>query len=179
MTMTTIYHYHPETRVFCGSSVADECPRQPGVALIPAFATIVPPPTADGLIRFQPDVGAWVVDVVTEGEAVPAPAILVVAEPTAAERRAALTKIVQAHLDAQAVAMGFDSMLSAVSYGAFPSENPIEARFYAEGLALGAWRSRVWAICYAVLSAVEAGERTEPTAAELLAELPVFVLEAV
>lgn len=44
-----IYHYDQFTRVLLGSSEADESPGDPGVFLIPAYATeIEPPETADG-----------------------------------------------------------------------------------------------------------------------------------
>jgi hypothetical protein len=34
-----IYHYHPEYKIYLGSSDADESPLEPGVFLIPAHAT--------------------------------------------------------------------------------------------------------------------------------------------
>ena len=39
-----IYHYHPDSAAYIGDSVADESPLEPGVFLIPAHATVVPPP---------------------------------------------------------------------------------------------------------------------------------------
>lgn len=42
--MKTIYHYHPVTHEFTGSSEARESPLEPGVYLIPALATDTPPP---------------------------------------------------------------------------------------------------------------------------------------
>lgn len=54
-----IYNYHPFTGELLGSDVADESPREPGVFLIPAYATTETPPTpVEGqLIRFVE--GAW------------------------------------------------------------------------------------------------------------------------
>lgn len=38
-----IYHYHPEYKYYFGSSDADESPLEPGVFLIPAYATDIEP----------------------------------------------------------------------------------------------------------------------------------------
>ena len=39
-----IYNYHPEYKYFYCESVADESPLEPGVWLIPAYATEIEPP---------------------------------------------------------------------------------------------------------------------------------------
>jgi hypothetical protein len=39
-----IYHYHPECKYYLGYSDADESPLEPGVFLIPAYATDIKPP---------------------------------------------------------------------------------------------------------------------------------------
>lgn len=79
---------------------------------------------------------------------------------------------VQAHLDAAAFAAGYDNIQTAVSY----ADEPAVAKFQNEGLAFRAWRSLVWAHCYAVLAEVQAAARPVPTEAELVAELPDLVL---
>ena len=76
---------------------------------------------------------------------------------------------IQSHLDNGAKERGYDSVLSACSYVGYP--NPYEN----DGKSFIAWRGNVWAYCYTALAEVQAGTRTEPTLAELLAELPVFV----
>jgi hypothetical protein len=93
------------------------------------------------------------------------------ATPTAEQREAAAGAAIQAHLDAQAVAMGYESIATAVTY----AEEPAVPRFQIEGQALRAWRSLVWATGYQLLAEVKAGARTEPTEPELLALMPVFV----
>jgi len=40
---TIAHHYHPDTNVYVGSSAADESPLEPGVLLVPAFATLTAP----------------------------------------------------------------------------------------------------------------------------------------
>ncbi|BCM11208.1 phage tail protein [Ralstonia nicotianae] len=42
----TVYHYHPTTGEYAGSSPADHSPLEPGVVLIPAHATDEAPPEA-------------------------------------------------------------------------------------------------------------------------------------
>ena len=43
-----IYHYHPITKEYIGEGVADESPLEPGVFLIPAYATDIPPKFKEG-----------------------------------------------------------------------------------------------------------------------------------
>lgn len=81
------------------------------------------------------------------------------------QRRLAL--LVQSHLDAAAQLRGFDTVFTACTY--IDDPNP---QFAADAAALKAWRSAVWTACYAIQAAVLAGQRTAPTDAELLAELP-------
>jgi len=68
-----VFHYHPETGVYLGVSVADESPLEPGEFLIPANATHTQPPEPqDGFdIRFSN--GAWGYSPITEPEIEPTP----------------------------------------------------------------------------------------------------------
>jgi hypothetical protein len=78
---------------------------------------------------------------------------------------------VQSLLDTEAQRRGYDGVLSMVSYSG--DSHP---KFGTEGSAAKSWRTACWAQCYAILAAVESGARPMPTVAELLAEMPVFVL---
>lgn len=86
--------------------------------------------------------------------------------------KARLVAAVQAHLDATAQAHGYDSVYTACTY----ADEPAVPLFQAEGQALRAWRSLVWAHCHTVMAEARAGQRQVPTAAELIDELPALVL---
>lgn len=81
--------------------------------------------------------------------------------------------VIQAHMDKAAQGYGYDDIKAAVTY----ADEPAVPKFQADGRAFRAWRSLVWAHAYGVLDAVQAGEREQPTADELLAELPKLVIE--
>lgn len=100
-------------------------------------------------------------------------------EPTAEEVKAflappvpTLTAAVQAHLDAAARAHGYDDIYTACTY----ADEPAVVAFQADGRALRAWRSLVWAHCHQVLADVQAAARAAPTAEDLIAELPALVM---
>lgn len=82
-------------------------------------------------------------------------------------------RAVDAHLDAAAQARGYASIVTAVTYAG--DSHP---RFGAEGAAFRAWRSSVYDACYAVLNAVQEGQRAQPTIQELINELPALELPA-
>lgn len=96
------------------------------------------------------------------------------APPTAEQVTTSLTAAIQAHMDEQARACGYDDIKSAVTY----ADEPAVPKFQAEGLVFREWRSLCWAHCYAAMAAVHLGERAIPTAEELIAELPPLVLPA-
>lgn len=74
---------------------------------------------------------------------------------------------VQVVLDAKAQERGYDGILSACTYA-----DDTNSKFAAEGAACKAWRSAVWAQCYADLAAVQAGTMAQPTVAAFIASLP-------
>ena len=96
----------------------------------------------------------------------------VAAQPTEAEIIAAHMAAVQQHMDARAIAHGYDNLLSVVSY----ADEPAVPRYQAEGRSFRAWRSACWSACEQIFAAVRAGERTAPTQAELIAELPALAI---
>ena len=92
------------------------------------------------------------------------------APPTEADLIAAISLAVQSHMDAVAKDLGYDDIKTAVTY----ADEPAVPKFQAEGQALRAWRSLVWAKCYELLDEVKSGTRGVMTAEEVLAELPKF-----
>lgn len=62
-----LYHYHPETGVYVGESVADENPKRPGDYLLPAFSTTIAPPAVNSGERAHWN-GAWLVEPIPEEE---------------------------------------------------------------------------------------------------------------
>lgn len=92
--------------------------------------------------------------------------------PTPEQVIASIAAAVQAHLDAAAIAAGYENIRSAVTY----ADEPAVPRFQAEGRAFRAWRSLVWARCYELLDEVKAGEREPMTAEQVIALLPALEL---
>ena len=54
-----IWHYHPQTKILIGEGKADASPLDPGVFLLPAFATSEPPPTKIPGYEIIFDGAAW------------------------------------------------------------------------------------------------------------------------
>lgn len=93
--------------------------------------------------------------------------------PTPEKIRADRIAAVYGHMNAAAQGLGYDDILSAVTY----ADEPIIPRLQAEGRGFRAWRSLVWAHCYQVLDDVQEGRRPIPTDAELIGELPALHIE--
>jgi len=83
--------------------------------------------------------------------------------PSAELNKAVLTHHVQRHLDAEARALGYDSIATAVTY----ADEPAVAEWQEQGIAFREWRSRVWAAAFAALE-----QQPLPSPQELIALLP-------
>lgn len=166
-----VYHFDQVTGQHVGMSDADASPLEPGVYLIPAFATDKKPPVAPEGKFASFDGSKWALrDIPTpEQEPEPEPVVL-----TDDQRIAALRDAVQEYIDAKARTMGYDDIKTAVTY----AEEPSVPQFQKEGRALRAWRSVVWESCYQLMGGVKAGKVPEPTSKALLELLPTFTMEA-
>ena len=80
------------------------------------------------------------------------------------------TAAIQKHLDDLAVANGFDSIYTAVTY----ADEPSVKSFQDHGIAMRAWRSLVWESAYASLASFEERSEPQPSIAEVIAGLPVY-----
>lgn len=78
---------------------------------------------------------------------------------------------IQHHLDAAALAHGYDDIKTAVSY----ADEPAVQKFQNDGKAFRTWRSLVWAYAYQQLDLVEHGKREKPSIEQLIAELPALI----
>lgn len=86
------------------------------------------------------------------------------------EKVAVYRDAVGLHIDQQARAFGFDSIITAVTYADEPAD-PLNQSY---GQALRAWRSKCWEKCREVLATWQGGG-AEPTVEDLIASLPAFV----
>jgi hypothetical protein len=91
-------------------------------------------------------------------------------EPTPEQLIQRFRAAIQEHMDAAARLAGYDDIKNAVTY----ADEPSVPKFQAEGQALRAWRSLVWAYGYEQIAAVQSGSRSMPTPEELINELPIL-----
>ena len=169
MNTLPIYHFDRESAQYLGAGQAEACQVEPGAYLVPAFATPKAPPAsvpAGQAAFFVVEADDWQVrDLAPVGLVEAAPA-----ELTLDQRKVLLVAAVDLHLDGQAQALGYSSIQTAVSY----AEEEVVPKFQLEGRALRRWRSLVYAACYELLAAFEAGDIAEPTVSALIEELPKF-----
>lgn len=79
------------------------------------------------------------------------------------------SKATSKHIETVAKARGYDSALSIATYEG--SANP---SWDAEARTFKAWRDAVWLYAHEQLSAVQSGQRSQPTLPGFIAELPVI-----
>ncbi len=89
---------------------------------------------------------------------------------SAPQRIATLLAAVDLWLNAGAALRRYSSIVTAALRAGYPGP------FHAEGIAYATWMDATYARCYEILAQWEAGEIEEPTAAELIAMLPLLEL---
>lgn len=96
--------------------------------------------------------------------------------PPAIDQTAALIatfeQAAQSKLNSAAIAAGYDSIITAVSY----ADEPAVPKFQADGQAFRAWRSKVWEYAYGQLAVVQGGTGVLPTVDAFLAAMPALEL---
>lgn len=183
----TIYNYHSQTGEFLSASEADASPLEPGVFLVPQFATDVSPPQigdnqvcvfAQGVWSIKVDWRGhhyWLADgsshtIVEIGTAPPDGALETAPAPTVEQLSVLLVGQLQDALDAFAQTRNYDNMLSACTYA-----SSTVAKFKSEGQACVNLRDATWAAAYALLEDVRAGRRPVPNGlADIQADLPAL-----
>lgn len=93
--------------------------------------------------------------------------------PTVEEITAQYSSMVQWEIESRARTMGYDNILTAVSY----ADEPAVAKYQTEGRALRRWRSLVWQHCQTLLAQVAAGQAEIPSEVDLIAGLPALVID--
>lgn len=90
--------------------------------------------------------------------------------PTLEERMKILLQTVDQHLDAPAIAKGYDGIKSAALRAGYPGP------FHDEGTAFATWMDATYSACYQLLAQFNAGQIPEPTPDDLISMLPALVL---
>ncbi|WP_435626994.1 hypothetical protein [Candidatus Ferrigenium straubiae] len=93
--------------------------------------------------------------------------------PTTEQVIAGFTIDIQKRLDDFAKTRGYDGILSACTYA-----TSLVPTFKAEGQYCVEARDNTWAVAYAIMNAVQSGQRPMPTKAEVIAELPNLIWPA-
>ena len=155
----TVYFYDPETKEYAGTAQTALDPvasQREGrdVFLMPPNSTLIAPGILkDGYKK------VWTGDYWDCIETF----------PSVEEQADIYRAIVNVILSRKAQEMGYDGVLSILSYIA--STNP---KWKAEAVAFSAWRDAVWAAAFAFLDDFEDGKAERVTDAEFVALLPVM-----
>lgn len=156
-----IYNYSPDTGAFIGESEADESPLEPGVVIIPAYATAIEPPATHAGKYPAFDGVTWhILD-----EAGPLPEVI---EETPQQTIARYEAALDDWLDAKARMFRYDNRFTFALRASYPNA------WRDEATAFGIWMDECNAQAYALLEAVQAGAAQMPGIDAFIDSLPVF-----
>jgi hypothetical protein len=105
---------------------------------------------------------------VVDGKLVIVPAPIPDSAQLQVQARANMKIVIQAFVDAPAVALGFSGGDSLMLYAGFKND------FQALAQKFGQWEAKTWVYAEGVEADFKAGKRAVPSADELIAELPKF-----
>lgn len=163
--MKTIYHYHHVTGEFTCTSIADESPLEPGIALIPAYATDIPvPETMNGKRVVFSDNEWHVLEAATETSPIQEEV-----NETPSQKIARYEAALDAFLDSVARSHRYNDRFTFALRAAYPGP------YQKEGLAFAQWMDGCNVAGYALLTSVETLTDL-PSVEEFLESLPEFVI---
>lgn len=90
-------------------------------------------------------------------------------EDVKADKLKSFELAIKSHLDDEAKAKGYESILSVCTYAGYTNPYQLEGQSFIQ------WRGLVWEYYYTELAKIEAGSRTEPSIEEFILELPVYI----
>lgn len=161
--MQKIYNFHPESKALISETWADESPLEPGVFIVPAFATMIIPPTVPAG-KFAAFNGT---DWLLLDDVGPVPEVL---EETPAQTIARYEAALDDWMDAKARMYRYDNRFTFALRAAYPGP------WHDEGAAFATWMDECNQQAFEVLTAVQAGTQAMPSIEAFIAALPELVL---
>lgn len=166
--MPKIYTYQAVTRIFLSEQEAMESPAEPGVFLLPAFATFTAPPLIPTGKSAIWESNHWVL---VNMPPVEAESVLVGWLATDAEKQVILNKFATDHMDNAARAVGFEGIADAV---ASAPANPTN-QAGRDAAALKDWRLAMLSKVHDWLTAVQGNHNPMPAIADITGSFPKWV----
>lgn len=168
----TVYSWDPQSSAYAGTTIADDDQMEEGALLMPAFTTQEDPPQVPdghraywrGNMDGTPLAGrSW--EVLRMEAVIPPPAL----QESDTDKYERARAIAQAELDRAARTLGFDNILTAVTY----AEEPAFPDLQVLGRRLRRLRSLVWMEATAMWQEVQGGAPW-PDEATFLGRLPTY-----
>jgi hypothetical protein len=167
--MPTVYSYHQVTKIFTDAMEAHESPNEPGVWLLPAFATFIqPPPYMSPQQTPQWTGSGWVIINAPKEQV---EEVIFGWTATDAEKKAILTKLANDYMDGAARALGFDSIVDATAMANSGSSTQVGR----DAIALKNWRLSVMSTIQDVIASVVGNHKPMPSVHGIMERFPQLV----